>query len=280
MAYTTLKRIFGETRLELKLLFLFGAGLLVIIGTAFWWYGREMTTLVAEQNRDSAQLVLQEHVLTTHLGAYKIKLTRPGYIEPTPEEVNEERQFVEWNKRTFSKHPGRVELIWSHDHPGAGAPRDDELAICDAFLKGAPPTAKSDEPRKTEYRELTDEREYRYFEPIRAKASCLTMCHAPPPGGSGIDATGSPGVSLAGPAASSGKPPLEEGDVMAIAKVTISVGETRDKVNRNSAILWTYAIVTVFVGMITLYAIVRYVIVKPLRHLRDVSDSVTRGNIA
>ena len=32
--------------------------------------------------------------------------------------------------------------------------------------------------------------------------------------------------------------------------------------------------------MLTSYAIVRYVIVKPLRHLRDVSDAVTRGNIA
>ena len=32
--------------------------------------------------------------------------------------------------------------------------------------------------------------------------------------------------------------------------------------------------------MVTSYVIVRYVIVKPLRHLRDVSDSVSRGNIA
>ena len=30
--------------------------------------------------------------------------------------------------------------------------------------------------------------------------------------------------------------------------------------------------------MVALYAIVRYVIVKPLRHLRDVSDAVSRGN--
>ena len=32
--------------------------------------------------------------------------------------------------------------------------------------------------------------------------------------------------------------------------------------------------------MVTSYAIVRYVIVKPLRHLRDVSDAISRGNIA
>jgi signal transduction histidine kinase len=38
------------------------------------------------------------------------------------------------------------------------------------------------------------------------------------------------------------------------------------------------AIITVFIAMIALYAIVRYVIVKPLRHLRDVSDAIGRGN--
>ena len=32
--------------------------------------------------------------------------------------------------------------------------------------------------------------------------------------------------------------------------------------------------------MLTSYIIVRYVIVKPLRHLRDVSDAISRGNIS
>jgi signal transduction histidine kinase len=281
MAYNSLKRIFGETKLELKLLFLFGVGLLVVIATAFYWYGASTAKLVYEQNRNTAVLMLQEHVLATHLGDYKTKLNRPAYIPPSSEEVNSERQWIEWNKKEFSKHPGKVDWIWSHDHPGAGAPRDeDETAICQKFLSDRPNPSKPDEPKQAEYKELIDEHEYRYFEPIRAKDTCLTMCHAPPPGGSGIDAMGSAGVSLAGGASSPGTPALQPDDVMAIAKVTISVGETHDKLNTNSAVLWTYAIGTVFLGMLTSYAIVRYVIVKPLRHLRDVSDAVTRGNIA
>ncbi len=283
MAYNSLKHIFGETKLELKLLFLFGVGLLVIISTAFWWYGSNTAKLVYDQNRNTAQLVLQEHVLATHLGAYKTKLTRPGFIAPSVDEVNSERQWIEWNKEKFSKHSGKVEWIWSHDHPGVGGTRDkkdDEAEICEKFLRDSPKPSKPDEPKKAEYKELIDNREYRYFEPIRAQESCLTMCHAPPPGGSGIDATGSAGVSLVGGASSPGTPALQKDDVMAIAKVTISVRETQEKLNTNSAILWTYAIGTVFLGMLTSYAIVRYVIVKPLRHLRDVSDAVTRGNIS
>ena len=71
MAYNSLKRIFGETKLELKLLFLFGVGLLVIIVTAFWWYGSNTAKLVYEQDRNTAPLLLQEHMMATHLGAFK-----------------------------------------------------------------------------------------------------------------------------------------------------------------------------------------------------------------
>ena len=280
MAYNSLKRIFGETKLELKLLFLFGVGLLVIIATAFRWYGSNTANLVKEQDRNTAQLVLQERMVATHIGAFKINLIRPGSVLPSPEQVNEERHWIDEQKKQFSKHPGTVEWIWSHDHPGAGAPRDeDEAAICQKFRSDSFKPSRPDEPRQTEFEERFDEREYRYFEPIRARGTCLTMCHASPLGGSGIDATGSAGVSPAG-GVSSPATAIQPDDVMAIAKVTISVGETQEKLNTNSAILWTYAFVTVFLAMLTSYAIVRYVIVKPLRHLRDVSDAVTRGNIA
>ncbi len=275
MAYNSLKRIFGETKLELKLLFLFGIGLLAIIATAFWWYGSTTAKLVKEQDRNTARLVLQERMVATHIGAFKINLIRPGSYQPSPEQVNEERQWNEFQEKQFNEHGGKVDWIWSHEHPQAVAPRrPDEDAICEEFLK----PSKPDEAKKADYK--YDEHEYRYFVPIRARSTCLANgCHTPPLGGSGIDAMGSVGVSLAG-GVSSPATQLKPDDVMAIARVTISVDETQRKLNINSAILWTYAFATVFLAMLTSYAIVRYVIVKPLRHLRDVSDAVTRGNIA
>ena len=87
MAYNSLKRIFGETKLELKLLFLFGVGLLVIIATAFWWYGSTTAKLVYDQNRTTAALLLQENEIATHIEAFKEKSNRPAFIAPTPEEV-------------------------------------------------------------------------------------------------------------------------------------------------------------------------------------------------
>ena len=55
---------------------------------------------------------------------------------------------------------------------------------------------------------------------------------------------------------------------------------TQNAINWNRAILLTTAIVTVFLAMLAAYAIVRYVIVKPLKHLREVSDEVRKGNVA
>ena len=60
--------------------------------------------------------------------------------------------------------------------------------------------------------------------------------------------------------------------------MTFSTEQTRDAILVNRMILLAMAIITVFLAMVASYAIVRYVIVKPLRHLRDVSDAISRGN--
>ena len=49
--------------------------------------------------------------------------------------------------------------------------------------------------------------------------------------------------------------------------------------NENNALLITMGIVTSFLAMLALYLIVRYVIVKPVLHLKDVSDAIARGNL-
>jgi signal transduction histidine kinase len=221
-------------------------------------------------------------MVATHLGADKIQSLRPGYIPATEEEVERERQSIELQKKQFSRHAGDVKWIWSHDHPDAGGTHDpEEEEICKKFLSDSPRPPVSEGPAISEYEERTNAREYRYFEPIRVQPSCLANgCHTPPLGGQGIDPMVPDfGVSRAG-GASSPATKLKPDDIAAIAKVSFPLKDTRLKLNKNFAILWAYAIGTVFLGMLMLYGIVRYVIVKPLRHLRDVSDSVTRGNIA
>ena len=66
---------------------------------------------------------------------------------------------------------------------------------------------------------------------------------------------------------------------MAVVKVVMPDGATRTAINWNRATLLAAAIMTWFLSMLAAWAIVRWVIVKPLEHLRDVSDEVRRGNV-
>ena len=52
MSYRSIKRVFGETRLELKCLLLFAVCLLTLIGGSFWWYGSKTELLVSDKSRD------------------------------------------------------------------------------------------------------------------------------------------------------------------------------------------------------------------------------------
>ncbi|MCA9071570.1 MAG: HAMP domain-containing protein, partial [Planctomycetaceae bacterium] len=96
--------------------------------------------------------------------------------------------------------------------------------------------------------------EYNYYGVIKASNSCLS-CHQQT------------------------NPKLKEGDLMKVVQITLPLHRTESALALNNAILLATAIVTAFLAMLAAYAIVRYVIVKPVLHLKDVSDEITRGNL-
>jgi len=96
--------------------------------------------------------------------------------------------------------------------------------------------------------------EYVYYGAVKAGKTCL-QCHYHQ----------SPGV--------------HEGDLIGMAKVSFSMQNTERNLAWNNAILLATAIGTAFLAMLAAYAIVRYVIVKPVLHLKDVSDSIAKGNL-
>ena len=101
-----------------------------------------------------------------------------------------------------------------------------------------------------------------YYQPVYWKESCVT-CHVAE-GGTFVPKSQEPRPELRGP--------------LRVIKVTIPGEEAQIAITKSRAILLSTAIVTVFLSVITLYLVVRYVIVKPLNHLRYVSDEISRGN--
>ena len=98
---------------------------------------------------------------------------------------------------------------------------------------------------------------YRYYQPLYADSSCV-FCHR----------------SLG----SVPMPQLVEGDLMAVVRVETDQEDTNKTLAWNNSLLITLAVVIGMLSMFLLYFIVRYVIVKPLQHLRDVANAVREGD--
>jgi two-component system sensor histidine kinase BarA len=105
-----------------------------------------------------------------------------------------------------------------------------------------------------EYTFRTTDGFFRYYGAVRASSSCMA-CHT-------IDT-----------------PNLKEGDLLGMVKIIIPLSNTERALAWNNAILFATAIGTSFLAWLAAYAIIRYVIVKPVIHLKDVSDSIARGNL-
>ena len=81
MSYRSIKTVLGETSLERKCRFLFGASLLVLITASFWWYGTQTGKLVYEQNRNTGRLLVEEEIFKTHWWPSERKESSQNFVD-------------------------------------------------------------------------------------------------------------------------------------------------------------------------------------------------------
>lgn len=108
---------------------------------------------------------------------------------------------------------------------------------------------------------------YTYFTPIFSKHTCILSCHQPQQASFSLDPNTDP-LRLA------------EQYPFRVVKVTMSSKNTLETTAWIRACLIAMALFIVTSMLFILHAIVRYLVLDPLRHLRDVSDAITRGNTA
>ncbi len=243
MSYRSFKHVLGETHLERKTLVLFGICAMSLTAASFWIYGNQTEKLVYKQNRNKGRLLVEAIKLGVHWEVF---------------ETDARTQATDL-VRELSRELQNEDYTWSAIRPhqsadGKGRPQDEhDYAVLEKFLKAPPPS-----PGEVEFveRAVPENGEYHYYEAVRATGNCI-ICHR----------------TFTGPA------DLTEGDILSVVKVRISDEPTQADIRWNNAILWATAIVTAFLLVVASYVIIRYVIVKPLKHLQDVSDAVTRGDI-
>lgn len=263
MAYKSFKELLGETSLERKCRFLFGLCLLVLITGSFWWYGSRTKDLVFTTTRSTGRHLVDAVMINYH---WKNLEADKKYTNPI-ETLGKMLQNQHYSWRILSPDATPDEL---------GSYTRLDAAMIDYFVAQpapgeavASPTTGPGPLDATEFREYRtpNNKEYHYYQAIRVQHSCL-ICHEY----RGV--AGSKAVNLP-----PDRPKYAEGDLMAVVKVVMPDADTQQALRWNWAILLTTAIITVFLAMLAAYVIVRYVIVKPLEHLRDVSDEVRRGNV-
>src|SRR4030042_161761 len=122
MSYRSIKRVLGETSLERKCRFLFGACLLLLITASFWVYGSQTESLVYKQNRTTGRLLVDQVMLITHWNEL---------------ETSKRFRLV---VNDLTKRLSNQEYTWDFIRPvstdGTGEPRDEfELKLLDRFTK-------------------------------------------------------------------------------------------------------------------------------------------------
>jgi len=312
MSYRSFKRVLGETSLERKCRILFGLSLLILIATAFFYAGYRAEELVTAGPSRTGESFVREKLASYHFaGAWEQNPEDIKKAERFQESLgvsNFTWEFLvldprgvkrpesdKWRHVTESKEDEslrdlmlgiRAEIDTKFEDYG----RDKLMSNDPDVLNEAAVLAAIEDPESPFHRtysrlakpEDTKSRTYTYYQAILWRPSCTRACHT-----SAMERLHGEGDSISRYAYSSdlwSAPDPEDPtkstrpDTLRVMKVVMPSDNTQREILQTRAILLSLAIATVFFSMIALYAVVRYVIVKPLNHLRDVSDEISRGN--
>jgi signal transduction histidine kinase len=265
VSYRTFKHLLGETSLERKCRFIFGGGILALVTLSFYWYGQKTESLVIGQKHEAARVLVDPIICKTHA-----KLLTSRDAESLFDELSGEQA-------PLNNTPGYVSHVIDPFAPRESdrKPLDDfERDAAERFLRSASAMAGKHEPAKKQltfadgtamwnWRIIPAKKQYQYVQAVTFQDRCLTKCHENRARQDALGKWHDPKVN----------------DLACVVSVLLPMEQTNKAINRNRAILITTALVTAILAMVVAYAIVRYVIVKPVKHLRDVSDAIAAGKL-
>ena len=239
MSYRAFKRLLGETDLERKCRFLLGAGILLLMTLSFWAYARQTEGLAYDQMRTSGRLLVRPILANVHLS------------DDRRDAINAFQQSYEDESDSINKYQYKV-LKLDASKPEQ-KPEGEEVAVVNRLASNPDLTEETVNQ--------SGQRVFYYYGVIRAQSSCIA-CHNHLPAVGGIS-----------------RRPINEGDLMAIVKVTQSTKAIETGIHVNRALLLSFALLTAILIMTGSYLIIRYVVVKPVKHLKAVSDAIVAGQL-
>ena len=264
MSYRSFKRLLGETSLERKCHFLFGTFSILLITGSFWFYARQTEYLAYEQLNTACRLLVVQIVdsqLTT--GCRPLVNGKPAEQPSQDAGANAHQEFrTQWEK-SWPTALRAYQYSWLKLTPTAGQVPDQ---VSQAKLKEF-----QNNPDKNEDSQLLfSQGKNVYYAAVRASNACL-HCHQQLLEARRAEA------KLTTAAAEPSR--LQANDLLAAIKIEVPTESIAEEFHGNRAILIATAIGTVLLIMFGSYLIVRYVIVKPVKHLKEVADTITSGEL-
>ena len=255
MSYRAFKRLLGETSLERKCRFLFGAFIVLLITGGFWLYASHTEHMAYDQIKAACRLLVvqvvdQQLATGCHPLVIDPKSGRPQPVAhpPQPRMVSALHEFrQQWEEHWPKAHR---EFVFTPLSANATRPENGHDLASLQVLKDF--RAHPDKPEESKL--LLSQGKHLYYGAVRATKTCLS-CHR----------------QL--------NPDLAEGDLLAMIKIEFPTGPIVEEFHTNRALLISIALVTAILILMGSYLIVRYVIVKPVKHLKEVADAISSGEL-
>jgi signal transduction histidine kinase len=248
MSYRAFKRLLGETSLERKCRFLFGAFILMLITGSFWLYAYLTEKLAYEQLATTCRLLVYSTVASRH----------EKEIDSSAPDSDKNRRLIaamselrgKWERGNAPPVLDNYKFdFFNPESPTQGSQGD-------TYVIELMKSFQADKDRNEENKmPESPQKQYLYYRAVRATQSCL-VCHK-----------------------HANNSELKEGDLIATLKITLDTDEIEKGIHANRAFLISTALVTALLTMGASYLIVRYVIVKPVKHLKEVSDAISAGEL-
>ena len=248
MSYRAFKRLLGETSLERKCHFLFGGFILVLITGSFWLYARETESLAYEQISTACRLIAVQ-IMDRQITTGCRPPSAPGVDAAERERMAQ--ALVEFRSDWEKRWPEALQK-YSSTLIKASATRPDQAPDAASLQKLA--QFRADPAKQEENQLLASQGRHLYYGAVRASKSCMA-CHRKP------------------------QPDLAENDLLAVIKIEVPTESIEAEFHSNRALLLSTALVTALLIMSGSYVIVRYVIVKPVKHLKEVADAISAGEL-
>lgn len=301
MFFRGIKRLLGESSLEGKIRILFGICLLLLITGSFLWVSRITEDLIRRNTQDKANDLRPDFILRKHLPNQDFQeenenarilfesLAKQAVATPYQADVivlddSIGRSFINALKATEPAEVERlnrlVEIAKSQQN------EQNKQEIRNRYPARGEPDPPSSPLPELIAEDWVSEGNYVFYTPLifESKGACIG-CHVPAPRGDQAtvemnrirrrlldDATETDELKRLELDQLQMVPPM-------FLKITLDNQVSQGVITRNRAILITVGIVTAVFAMGAIWLIVRQWVVKPLAHLREVTEQVGAGRM-